>query len=411
MRGWLAIAIFAMIVLECATTKLKVNVRNQEMGMDESIIINVDRRGSLAATVFRVCATYEFTNDQCNDLYEGMEKLYDAEHEHEDYEHQEQEVGNTTLLSYSNRMLPRYFVSANPIYRGDFKDTTDEAPAPPNVQEMAKKAARMMLRGRRGEREKFARAFERSSTYQDCIKVTIRSGEVGVNEREKGDGEEDFWWRERRKAALVKMLLRLGGEGRLKDTELIFCPKDCLSKSVKNDDAGFGYPANYGGGEMEGGGSGGDDNGIQPYFSLVACDGAPVASMPVFASRGKTDPDFEQWDNFTARELFENVHYRGKGAVTKKAIFRGNFHGKSCWDGDVRAGRGVSKKNGDSCGRRRLLQIGALNQDVFDVGFDYIPLQAQEGFMLSISLEGHCGWSDRGKYLIFMGSVLVRQER
>ena len=59
---------------------------------------------------------------------------------------------------------------------------------------------------------------------------------------------------------------------------------------------------------------------IVPFFSIIACDGARVASLPVVIRRGD-DVDFYQWDNFTTRELLVNEGYKGRGKVGK-AVFR-----------------------------------------------------------------------------------------
>ena len=41
---------------------------------------------------------------------------------------------------------------------------------------------------------------------------------------------------------------------------------------------------------------------------------------------------------------------------------------------------------------------------------DFVPLGAQDEYRYAIYAEGHCGWSDRLRFMLFMGAALFLQE-
>ncbi len=55
-------------------------------------------------------------------------------------------------------------------------------------------------------------------------------------------------------------------------------------------------------------------------------------------------------------------------------------------------------------------QAGGDSAGLFDVGYDYLNAEQQVGFRAAIYAEGHCGWADRGRYLLLQGSALLWQE-
>jgi hypothetical protein len=62
-------------------------------------------------------------------------------------------------------------------------------------------------------------------------------------------------------------------------------------------------------------------------------------------------------------------------------------------------------------GRRRALFAAANRRpDKFDVHMDFVPLGAQDEYRYAIYAEGHCGWSDRLRFMLFMGAALFLQE-
>ena len=372
------------------------------------LLLTVEDHEAILPLCFKICSDHDFTDAQCGVLVRNTKKLYEEEHGSRGEGNKKlhkQDQGE--LLSYSNYLKPEYLISVNKIYRAKGKLTS--SPVVPKVREMAVLAASNMVGSlTAGSRGEFSASFNSDPTFTDCLMITVLDGSVKVRENAP---EEQMWWRERRKSAVVRMISRLANEGRIDDTKFIFCPGDCLGANVRNLDNDFGYPLHYGlstsqGHQRRAQAKGGE---VAPFFSVITCDGARVAGLPVVIRRGD-DVEFSQWDNFTVRELLINSAYKGRGGRVGKAVFRGVAHGKSCWDGDAGGGTEISKGNGDRCGRRKLMKVAAANQDVFDVlPGDYIPLQVQEKYTVSLVVEGHCGWSDRTKYLAFMDNVVVKQ--
>ena len=99
---------------------------------------------------------------------------------------------------------------------------------------------------------------------------------------------------------------------------------------------------------------------------------------------------------------------RGPAEVGYTAqVFRGKVKGKSCYrgsrDGYIAADRRPVEE-GVPCGRRRVVAAAAAMPLKVDAAHDYVPLLAQEEYRYQIIAEGHCGWSDRLRLALFMGS-------
>ena len=75
--------------------------------------------------------------------------------------------------------------------------------------------------------------------------------------------------------------------------------------------------------------------------------------------------------------------------------------------------------NSSACGRAKLLrgggrlaalrESGALDAAKPD-GASFLSLKAQEAYAFLLSVEGHCGFADRAKHLLWMGPALFQQE-
>ena len=91
-------------------------------------------------------------------------------------------------------------------------------------------------------------------------------------------------------------------------------------------------------------------------------------------------------------------------------LFRGSG-GRSCWDA---AQKDVGRDGAGVCGRSLLFR-GAGTERVRTTGWldarrNHIPLAQQAGYGGLLSAEGHCGFADRGKHILWLGPTLFHQE-
>ena len=247
---------------------LKVKVNDVKTNSSQVLELNVPDPESIQKLCYKVCADFDFTDVQCGTLLRGTEALYEKEHggflsegsgvrvEGGDAGGIEEEVqgersgrrsigDHAEILSYSNFLRPEYFISVSPVYRGGAgRGRGNHTDVVPDVRDMAVRAASNMVGSLgKGFIEEFSTSFSSNPTFSDCLMIAVQEGTVKVKEKRP---EKRMWWRERRKIAVVRMIMKLAREGRIKNTRFIFSPKDCLGANVKNLDQTFGYPKNYG---------------------------------------------------------------------------------------------------------------------------------------------------------------------
>ena len=76
----LGVLFLIFLVEPCfSAMNLKVNGDDVKAGSKETVIIQVDHAGDLLSTCYRVCAGYDFTDEQCDELVEGARGLYEKE--------------------------------------------------------------------------------------------------------------------------------------------------------------------------------------------------------------------------------------------------------------------------------------------------------------------------------------------
>jgi hypothetical protein len=265
----------------------------------------------------------------------------------------------------------------------------------------------------------------------ECFLVSISpTNDITVHSPNERLYLTESWWRTRRRLAVLDLLLSVSRTTKLPETSFIFCPTDCVGANYKAASAGF--PAHYGGldpkdnppppnsalnpgasspfSSSSSSSSSTSSAAIHPpppIFSQVTCAETNVLPFPIFGARGSHDPRFENYDDFT------NLFSASNKTSVDKAIFRGQVEGKTCWSGDPSEATGKAKLS--ECGRRKLLLIGAYHADAMDFDFasaessNYIPLQEQSKYSANVVVEGHCGWSDRLRYMLIMDTVAVKQ--
>lgn len=232
--------------------------------------------------------------------------------------------------------------------------------------------------------------------HADCMLVQMIRGEVMIG------GDVEAWsksteWRSRRRRAVVDLVSELRFE---KDVEFTFCPTDCIVTSTndfyKHHDAiASSQPL--------------------PALTLVGCASSHNMPFPVFSVRSRdANESLANWDR-----IVEEIQAAPPPvSPSRRAIFRGRTKGQSCWPrNDPSREAGVASQTNDEsgiprCGRRRLHVLASRFPDQFDVGYDYIPLLEQyQRNRYQIYAEGHCGWADRLRFLLFSrSSALFFQE-
>ena len=91
-------------------------------------------------------------------------------------------------------------------------------------------------------------------------------------------------------------------------------------------------------------------------------------------------------------------------------LFRGSG-GRSCWDASQ---KDVGRDGAAVCGRSLLFR-GAGTERIRAAGWldarrNHIPLAQQAGYGGLLSAEGHCGFADRDKHILWLGPTLFHQE-
>uniref|UniRef100_A0A6S8BPF8 Glycosyl transferase CAP10 domain-containing protein n=1 Tax=Aureoumbra lagunensis TaxID=44058 RepID=A0A6S8BPF8_9STRA len=247
----------------------------------------------------------------------------------------------------------------------------------------------------------------------DCVLFQLIHGEVYaiVNYKKLETWQNSpFPWRARRRLAVFELLQRLAPKLQ-RDLEVVFCPHDCvLTTNRANQPEKKNFYAHHGA-----------SNENVLILSLVGCAHSDSIPFPVFDVRTiDLNESLQNWDNVVSQHIIRNRETSFPKWYHQqrdhRAIFRGQVQGKSCWSGDS-YNQGIGPQSSildqyglPSCGRRRLFSLGAKWPRRFDIDFDRIPLLAQEVYRYQIYAEGHCGWSDRLKFLLFMGSAIFFQE-
>lgn len=207
-------------------------------------------------------------------------------------------------------------------------------------------------------------------------------------------------WREQRRVETIGLIMQVADE--LDDVEVAFCPSDCVMDS---EDAGHNrsFYEHHGARVGE-----------SPALGLVGCRGSQQIPFPVFTKRSDDlDETIQGWDAVGPGYFGRGRRRHAWASRDARAIFRGGVLGKSCWRGP---GQGLNSsdlaKYGDwrLCGRRALFAAANRRPDKFDVHMDFVPLGAQDEYRYAIYAEGHCGWSDRLRFMLFMGAALFLQE-
>ena len=273
--------------------------------------------------------------------------------------------------------------------------------------------------------------------------------------------QEESWWRVRRRNAALRLFrdaiatmtpeeLQRLARSRI---EFVFCVSDCVvsasgaermpwryptvypTKNSKtrpnskgtskqhNNNVTFTRDANGGSEDIDA------DNGLPIAFSLVACAGSENIPFPIFMNRSSEGDSLEGWDSF-ALKMKQLAAMSPFNTRKRRAVWRGGTRGKSCWDGTpnstVSVQTGISDERQTAvevspsspalrCGRRALRRAAhapgnGSASPLFDVSYNYLNAAAQVNYQAAIYAEGHCGWADRGRYLMLQGSVLLWQE-
>ena len=272
----------------------------------------------------------------------------------------------------------------------------------------------------------------------ECILIQIIGGSVYVVSPNERSYDRSSWWRQRRRNGVLRLLLRVASRApsssSLKDTELVFCPTDCLGALFKAASPA-GFPSDYSfGGSDEKRFAESDPNVFEKkqdgvvatspiVFSSISCSHSTALSLPVFTARSPDEPQLEDFPNFVSSKIPQQTPpstsvsdplfggISNSTVYSSLAVFRGEVHGKSCWSGDASSPVSVPTA-GAACGRRRLSVLSAGVDSAIDFTINhYVPLLEQSKYRLVMHVEGHCGWSDRLKFLLFMGhSCVVLQE-
>lgn len=232
----------------------------------------------------------------------------------------------------------------------------------------------------------------------DCILLQILDGVLRVR---GSPAKLAAWdqsarpWRNRRRLAVVDLVASVAAAVG-KDLEVVFCPTDCVVGSVPVAGTRFFHHHNA-------------TTRPLPALSLVACAGSRDVPFPVFDVRSSDlDERLSNWDDI----VDDIIARRSPGPADSRAVFRGSTKGRSCWPRD-RVGLGnqtVDDAGVPRCGRRRLRVAASRWPARFDVAYDAIPLLDQQRYRYHVYAEGHCGWSDRLKFLLFFQAGLFLQE-
>ncbi|KAJ8607065.1 hypothetical protein CTAYLR_009896 [Chrysophaeum taylorii] len=253
-------------------------------------------------------------------------------------------------------------------------------------------------RGRGVTRDEVERA---EASSPDCVLLQVIDGAVRVRASAE---KRAAWnasslsrpWRARRRRAAVELVASVATAiGR--DLEVAFCPTDCVVGSTgtfyRHHDAHVH---------------------AVPALTLVGCAGSHNIPFPVFGNvrGGDLNESVANWDRLATSTLAPNRdRYPPWVDRDPRAIFRGQTKGQSCWRRRNDEGVGPQVASLDpACGRRRLRVVASRRPDRFDVDYDHVPLLAQERYRYQIYAEGHCGWSDRLRYLLFLNVGLFFQE-
>jgi len=235
--------------------------------------------------------------------------------------------------------------------------------------------------------------------------LVARPGSGGANCRPEPTAQaQEPWWRTRRRNAMVRMVINATDrlEKVPQGAELVVCPGDCISGTPA---AGAAYPWRYPNSTR------GDASDV-PVFSLIGCAGSWNIPFPVFMNRSHEDDSLEGWDAF--RGLITNMS-RASPLHTRvpQAVFRGGTQGKSCWTGEPGSEIAVHRNaQALHCGRRALRKkmLEPDTRALYNVGYDFLDARSQLQYQAVLYAEGHCGWADRGRFMLHMGSVLLWQE-
>ena len=224
----------------------------------------------------------------------------------------------------------------------------------------------------------------------DCVLFQILKGRVFVEPRSRwNETQQERPWRSRRRKAVFDLLTTLAPDLD-RDLEVVFCPTDCVvSSSSRSFDEYHSTVADE-----------------VPALTLVGCSKSLNLPFPVFDVRSHDlNESLANWD--VVVEKLERNRYKFPNWTDRdqRAAFRGQVQGKSCWYKDR-----LGTDHSTQCGRRKLFIEASEYPEKFDVDFNFVPLLAQERYRYLIYAEGHCGWSDRLRFLLFLRSAVLMQE-
>lgn len=248
-----------------------------------------------------------------------------------------------------------------------------------------------------------------ASSDTDCALLQILDGTLKIRADTSvlaawNRSSEARPWRSRRRTAVIDLIASVAPLiGR--DLEMAFCPSDCVVSSTPTSEINVNFFRHHKA-RLD----------VLPALTLVGCAGSHNIPFPVFDVRSHDlNESLPNWDTVVTDTLEPNRASRPWNTRDSRAVFRGQTKGQSCWSRDRRDGiaaqHGLFDLQGlPACGRRRLHVLASMWPRRFDVAYDHIPLLRQEDYRYQIYAEGHCGWADRLRFILFFKIGLFLQE-
>ncbi len=169
-----------------------------------------------------------------------------------------------------------------------------------------------------------------------------------------------------------------------------------------------------------------------PLMGAVHCQGSAELPFPIW---DQANGRLAEWDAYTATDVLPDPPILWERKISK-AVFRGGI--RSCQDlADNEGHHGVPRMWNDEnmfkggsddwkkCGRMQLVIRQKEYPDLLDVAITdsrvaedefpnssplYMSMQEQQRFKYIIYAEGHCGWANRLRHLLFSSSAVILQQ-